>query len=303
MVLDPPNTSSSISSTSQTTSSSSSSSTGTTSGTASSSSSSSSGTQGPSSGSQRVSSGSQGISLTVERALAISMGIVGTLLAFLLFFLFWRCCIRRKGRNGENMDQITPQYHSVPIIPENGTDFPLNNNSMSIPDGAASHYGFGIQKYGSTILLLSPYSNSFFNSNDLYGPPVILGYDRGSSYSGLPSTSHMNQSASSLPLSLAQQIHHDPHYPLRPVSTLSMMNDNPPMYTANPESAPVSSSSNSNTNEKSRRSRTPVNALSFTAGAEPEVELTSTPIPGRREENVSVWDSGYPQPLRFVPIA
>jgi len=228
------------------------------------------------------------MSSTVERNLAISMGIVGTFVAILLFFLFWRCCIRRKGRKGANVNQITPQYHPVPTTPENGTLFPFNDNSISIPDGAASHYGFGIQ------------------NNDLYGPPTILSYDRGSSsYSGLPSTPHMNQSATSSPLTRTQQILHDPHDPQRPISNLSMMTDNPPMYSANPNlggSAPVSSSSNRNTNEKRRRSRTPANTL-FTAVAEPEVELTSAAIPGRREGNVSVWDSGYPQPLRFVPIA
>jgi hypothetical protein len=69
------------------------------------------------------------------------------------------------------------------------------------------------------------------------------------------------------------------------------------MYCRNPildESAPVSSSSSSygNTNEKS------TNTL-FAPAAEP----TSTAIPGRHEENVSNWGSGYPQPLRFIPIA
>ena len=30
---------------------------------------------------------------------------------------------------------------------------------------------------------------------------------------------------------------------------------------------------------------------------------TSTAIDGRHEENVNVWNSGYPQPLKFVSIA
>ena len=49
----------------------------------------------------------------------------------------------------------------------------------------------------------------------------------------------------------------------------------------------------------------PSNILFTTTIAEPEVELTSTSIPGRDVENAdaSGWDSGYPQPLRFVPIA
>ena len=75
------------------------------------------------------------------------------------------------------------------------------------------------------------------------------------------------------------------------------------MYRLNPisdESTPISSSSmNGNTNEKTQRSpRIPPNI----AGAEPEAESTSTTLPGRGEENVSAWNSGYPQPLRFVPI-
>ena len=59
------------------------------------------------------------------------------------------------------------------------------------------------------------------------------------------------------------------------------------------------SSPNGNTNEK----RSSVNILSYTAEAEPEDGVTSTAVPGRDEEIVSVWDSGYPQPLRFIPIA
>ena len=270
-------TSSTISSTSQTSSSA-----GTTSGT--------------------PSSSSQGPSSTLERNLAISMGVVGTSLAVLLIFLLWRFCIRPKGKSGGSMDPITAQYHSVPTIPGNGTHVPLNDNSVSMrSDSATSHYGLGMQKYGSIIILTPPYSNSLFKSESLHGPPITLSYDRGtSSYSGLPSTLYSDQSATSLPRT--QPIHHDPQ---RRISTLSIMSDRPPMYRPNSildESAPVSSS-NGNTNEKSWKSpRIPANTL-FTAVAEPEVEIASTAIPGRHEENVSVWDSGYPQPLRFVPIA
>ena len=281
---DPPNTSSTISSTLQTSSS-----IGTASGTASSSSSSSS-------------SGTQGHSLTVEHDLAISMGVVGTLLAVLLIFLLWWFCIRRKGGNGGNMNQITPQYHPVPTTPGNGT-FPLIDNSISMTsDGSNnSRYEPSLQKYGSIIILLPPCSN-FFISNNLYGPPITLSYDHGStSYSGLPFPLYTNQSGSSLPRT--PQVHHGPQ---RRISTLSMMSDRPPMYYRDPvldESAPISSSSSSgNTNEKSGRSRIPANTV-FTTAAEPEVELMSTAIPGRHEKNVSVWDSGYPQPLKFVPIA
>ena len=59
------------------------------------------------------------------------------------------------------------------------------------------------------------------------------------------------------------------------------------------------SSPNGNTNEK----KSSVNILSYTAEAEPEDGVTSIGVPERDEEIVSVWDSGYPQPLRFVPIA
>ena len=208
------------------------------------------------------------------------------------------------------MNPITPQYHSVPTIPENGTLVPLDDNSMSMmSDNATSRHGLGLQKYGPTIILLPPPPAQipFFNRNDLYRPSVILSYDRdrgSSSYSGAPSTLYTDQSASPLPF--AQETHHNPQ---RRISTLSMVSDRPPMYYPNPifdGSVPVSSSSsNGNSNEKSRKSpRIPTNTL-FTAGAEPEGELTSTAIPGRDEGNVddSVWDSGYPQPLRFVSIA
>jgi hypothetical protein len=285
-VLDPSNASSTISSTSQTSSS-----TGTASQiltASSSSSSSSSGTQGPS---------------TVERDLAISMGVVGTLLAVLFIFLLWRFCIRRKGKNGGNMNQITPQYHPVPTISGDAAHVHHNVNSISTmtSDDAQSRYGRDIQKFGSIIILLLSCSNSFFNRNNLYGSPITLSYDRGSSsYSGMPSTLNTNQSGSSSPHS--QQIYHDPHDLQRRTTTLSTMTDRPPMYSPSPnfdESAPVSSSSsNSITNEKNERfSRISAN----TPGADPEIELTT--IPGRCDENASAWNSGHPQPLKFVPIA
>ena len=238
------------------------------------------------------------------------MSVVGTALAILLIFLLWRFCIRRKDKNSANIDpiRVTPQYQAVTTIPENVAHVPLDNNSMPVSmrsDVATSRYGQGIQKYGSIIILLLLAQIPSFNSNNLYRPPITLSYDRGSSsYSGLPSTHYTNQSASSLPG--AQEIRHNPQ---RRTSTLSMMSDRPPMYYPNPildESVPVSSSSsNGNSNEKSQKSpRIPTNTL-FTAVAEPEVELTSTAIPGRDVENAdaSGWDSGYPQPLRFVPIA
>jgi hypothetical protein len=230
------------------------------------------------------------------------MGVVGTLLAILFIVLLWRFCIRRKGRNAGNTNQITPEYHPVPDLPGNGNDISLNDNS--IPVTSDGYYGLGIQKYGSILILFLPFSNFFFSSKSLYGPPVTLSYydpyDQGaSSYSGQPFTPYMDQSGPSSPH--AQQVHHGPQ---RRISALSTMTDMPPMYRPNPiseESAPIlSSSSNGYTNEKSGWSpQIPPN----TAGAEPEVGLTSTAIPGRREENVNVWDSGYPQPLRFVPIA
>ena len=143
---------------------------------------------------------------------------------------------------------------------------------------------------------VAPCSNSFFNSKNPFGPPVTLSYD---SYSGQPSTLYTNQSGSSSS-PRAQQVHHNPQ---RRTSTLSMMSDRPPMYRPNPftdEPAPVpSSSSNGNTYQMTGRSpQIPPNA----AGADPEVGLASNMIPGRGEGNVSAWNSGYPQPLRFVPI-
>ena len=86
-----------------------------------------------------------------------------------------------------------------------------------------------------------------------------------------------------------------------------MMSDGLPLYCDNPildESASGSSSSSNGTmiNEKTGRSQILANTLP-TAVAEPEVNLTSTAIPESHEEIINVWDSGYPQPLRFVPIA
>jgi len=127
------------------------------------------------------------------------MGVVGTLLVVLFIFLLRRFCIRRKGRIGGDMIQVTPHRQPVPTIP--GSNVPLDDNSISVTSDGP--YGLGIQKYGSII------------------------------------------------------------------------------------------------NEKSGRSpRIPPNI----AGAEPEVGLTSTAMPGSGEENVSAWNSGYAQPLGFVPI-
>ena len=145
-----------------------------------------------------------------------------------------------------------PQYHPVSTVPGDGTHVPLNDNSILMTSSdAKGHNGLGAQKYDSIIIRLPPCLNFFFNSNSLYGPPIILSYDRGSSsYSGVPSTLYTNQSVSSLPR--AQQIHQDPQ---GRVSTHSTMTDMPPMYCRNPtsdDSAPVSSSSSiGNTNEKS----------------------------------------------------
>jgi hypothetical protein len=168
------------------------------------------------------------------------------------------------------MNPITPQFRPVPIIPGNGTHDPLNNNLISMSDGATSSYGLGIQ------------------NNNLYGL-----YDRGSSsYSDPPSTLRTNQSGSSL--RRTPQVHHEPQ-------TLSMMTDRPPIYNRNPfldESAPVSSSSSTNGKIiESGRSQIPAK----TRVAQPD-ELTSTAIPGRRKENASNWDSGYSQPLKFVSV-
>jgi len=181
------------------------------------------------------------------------------------------------------MDQITPEYYPVPTTPGNGTHDPFNDNSILMSDGGAtSRYGLGIQ------------------NKNLYGPPVTLAYDRGSSSYGSPSTLVTNQLAPLVPR--AQEIHHNPQeHP----SSLSMATDRPPMYYRNPildESAPVPSSSNANTNEKrGRSSRITQNTL-FKGEAKPDVELTSVAGPRRGEENINVWNSGYPQPLKFVPI-
>ena len=245
------------------------------------------------------------------------MAVVGTSLAVLLIFLLWRFCIRRKGKNGGRMTPITPQYQSVPTI---GGHDPFNDNLNSVSmrsDVATSRYGLGIQKYGLTIILFFSCSNSFFNSNNLYRPPITLSNDRGISppmTSSPPSTLYTDQSASLLPY--APQVHHNLN-PQRRMSTLSMMSDRPPMYCPNPTldgSAPISlasssigitnegsSSSSGNTNEKN--GRIPMNTLYYTGAAEPEVEPTSTMIPRRQEENInSTWDNGYPQPPRFVPL-
>jgi len=212
------------------------------------------------------------------------MGVVGTLLAFLLVFLLWWFCIRRKGRNDSgNKDSITPQYDPVPTFSGNASyaaHVPLNDNSKSMRSDSTT-YGLGMQ------------------NDDIKQPPTILSYDRGTlSYSGLPPTLYTNQSASSLPHTQKTHLNHQGS-----ISSSSMMTDIPPMYRRSPvldESTPVSSS-NDNTNEKSGRSlRIPVNTL-FPV-PETEDELPSTAIPARHEENVSVWDSGYPQPLRFIPI-
>ena len=76
-----------------------------------------------------------------------------------------------------------PQYHSVPAIPENDTHGPLNDNSISMSDGATSRYGPGVQKCGSIIIIfLSLCSNSCFKIvttfMDLLSPSVMTGVPR-----------------------------------------------------------------------------------------------------------------------------
>ena len=152
----------------------------------------------------------------------------------------------------------------------------------------------------SIIVLLPFCSNSFFNSKNIYGPPVTLSYDRGSmSYTGQPSTHSTNQSGSSSSLRTQQQVHHNPQ------RTLSKMSDRPPIYQPNPfsdESDPILSSSPNGNNSQEMNGRSP-RFPPNTAGADSEIGLASTVIPGRGGEgNVSAWNSGYPQPLRFVSI-
>ena len=111
------------------------------------------GTQGASVVTQGASVGTHGGSSTVERDLAISMGVVGTLLVGLFIFLLWRLCIRRRARNDGNMNQIRPQYDPVSTIPGHDTHVPLNDNSI-VPVMAGDYYGHGVQKYGSSIIII-----------------------------------------------------------------------------------------------------------------------------------------------------
>ena len=94
------------------------------------------------------------------------------------------------------------------------------------------------------------------NSENLYGGPITLSYDRGfASYSGLPTSPYTDQPESPH----TQQVH---HVPQRRVSTLSTMTDGLPMYRQNPnfdEFAPVPSSSNANANTNEKRGRTRAN--------------------------------------------
>ena len=123
---------------------------------------------------------SQGLSSTVERDLAISIGIAGTLFAILLVFLLWWFCIRRKGANGANMNSIThpSQYHPVPTISGIGS-VPLYDNSVSTSSDSpstTSNYGLGIQRYGSIInfLPLAQIRSLIVTiSNDLLSPSVM----------------------------------------------------------------------------------------------------------------------------------
>jgi hypothetical protein len=140
-------------------------------------------------------------------------------------------------------------------------------------------------------------------NNNLYGPPVTLSYDgSSSSYSGLPSTLYTNQSGSSSPHT--SQVLQEPQFgPQRRISTLSTMTDRPPMYCRSPildeSTLASSSSSNGNINDKGgRASRNPA----YAGVAQPGVDLTSAAIPGRQGDVNNDWDSGYPQPLKFVPI-
>jgi hypothetical protein len=182
------------------------------------------------------------------------------------------------------MNPITPQFRPVPIIPGNGTHDPLNNNLISMSDGPTSPYGLGIQNNNQITPQYHPVPTTLGNdthvplndnpisvtsvnakgyyelgiqNNNLYGPPVTLSYDGGSSsYGGLPSTLYTNQSGSSSPRT--SQVLQEPQFgPQRRISTLSTMTDRPPMYCRSPNldesTLASSSSSNGNTNDKSGR--------------------------------------------------
>lgn len=245
------------------------------------------------------SSGSHGLSIQV-RDLVISMAVLGTLLALIFIILLWWFCIRRKGKVTNN-ENINPHYHPVPTT------------AITPFTGPSGHYG----------------QQQVPNTN--YYP---------SSLTSLPSTFYTSQATSSTPPQSVPRLQppitplrakHIPHNPPGHRYTPSMMSDSPPVYnrdSVSPDSylipigggndatsvsiTPASSLQGIGTNEKSGNyvpsSLRPPNTTQFSGSPEPEESVIPiAAIPGRNEVSSavgdSVWDSGYPQPLRFVPIS
>ena len=166
------------------------------------------------------------------------------------------------------------------------------------------------------------------NSNNLQPSPNNLNHHpKSSPHTNLPSTFYSNQPPSSslpLPPQRAQQILHNPQGRF---STSSMMNDSPPRYTREFDTSPDSSvmliGRNDATSllDESGRSTTAASSSSSSGtrgrthgpfsqippnppGAQPDDHLISAALmPQGNEARNSVWDTGYHQPLRFIPIA
>ncbi|KAF8801568.1 hypothetical protein BYT27DRAFT_7341887 [Phlegmacium glaucopus] len=218
----------------------------------------------------------------------------------------------------------TPMREGPILATGHGANVPFTDNSSWIRFDDASSHG-GIQ---SIELQQNPNNLNY--------------YPQTSSYNGvIPSTFYSNQGASSLPLSLPPPLPLHPLTPLPtqnilrnrqgPLSTFSM-SDSPPMYTRDSDTSPDSSvmwigkndanslldesgrsmtaapSSNGKTNEKTRgKNQGPSSRIlpiaQYTPGADPaEASVLSTAMPEGNQARNSVWDSGYPQPLRFIPI-
>lgn len=198
-------------------------------------------------------------------ALAISVGIVGALIALLLLFLLWRFRIRRQNNDkNRNIDPVTPSYPLLPIARIGTGTFPT-----SIRESPRLSHDSDVHDP------LNPFNDqSALISDDLGRPSITLNYDPSTA-----STSYTNQplSSSSPPL---------PRSPLEPppyhrLSTPSMTTDSASRYSSIPTLDDPTVASNRDNKEKSGIVHLTYQPPRDTVGAasQDELELISTAIP------------------------
>ncbi|KAF8801567.1 hypothetical protein BYT27DRAFT_7198101 [Phlegmacium glaucopus] len=278
VVLDSSNISSTTSSTSTTSSSTQATSgTGTTSPlqAVGSSSSSSSSSVSPSSSS----SGSPGTSSSIQASsLAIAMAILGTSVALLTILLLWWFCIHRKNKNKID-GNISPHYHPLPN--ENITITPFTGYN----DQHAQNNNAGV-----------------FTTPMREGPIFATGYGPNVPFTDNSSWIRFDDASSH---GVIQRVYNRDSN-TSPDSSVMLIGRNNPnsLLDESGSSITAAPSLNGKTNEKTRgKNQGPSSRIPPIAGPRimPCFSVISTAMPEGNEAKNSVWDSGYPQPLRFIP--